>query len=370
MHNQRCSLRVPAARAAEHYPKVSVLNPRLNKFVSRFDRLKVDGFLVTNTANIRYLTRYNAEAAWLLVFPKQAYYLTDGRFTLEAKKGLNGVPVVESTQPFLDPIERLLRRHRAKTIGFDAKHISLATFQKVKNGLPKGTRLVACNGVVETLRQVKEKEEIAQIRKALKINLAMMHFVAKILRPGLTEQQVKYRLDDFVRAQRAGHSFDPIVASGPNSAYPHACTTDRRLRKGEPVMVDAGIDLNGYKSDLTRMFFLGKMTTYFRKVHEAVAAAQQQAIRKIHPQIPASVVDQEARNYLQEKGLARFFSHSLGHGVGLEVHEEPRISAKSKARLEPGMVFTVEPGVYLAGKFGVRIEDMVLVTEDGCEVLS
>jgi len=342
----------------------------LSNFTSQFDQHKLDGFLVTNTANVRYLTEYNAEAAWLLVLPKKTYYLTDGRFIFEARKGLKGVPVVEDVHPFGAAIAKILLQHRVKVLGFDESHMSVATFKRVKKNLPRGARLTACSGLVEQIRQIKEAQEVRQMRQAIKLNLAMMDYAGKLLRPGMTERQVENKLAEFVQRHNAGFSFDSIIASGPNSAFPHGRVTDRKLRKGDPVLIDAGIDLNGYKSDLTRMFFLGKMTHFFKSIYDNVAEAQDRAIAKIGPGVLAYAVDLAARNYLEEKGLARYFKHSLGHGVGLEIHENPRIAAKSGIKLAAGMVFTVEPGVYLDGKFGVRIEDMVLVTAKGCEVLS
>jgi len=346
------------------------VNKRLFHLINQFARFHIDAFLVTNTANVRYLTRYKAEAAWLLVTPRKAYYLTDGRFILEAQKGLRGIPVREARHPFLEPIERILQKDGVSVLGFDENAISVATFKKVRAGLSRAVRLKACNQFVEKFRQIKDREEILRIKAALKINLAMMNYAGSFLRPGITEQQVLRNLVGFVEKHKVGFAFDSIIASGPHSAFPHARVTDRRLRRGEPVLIDAGIDMNGYKSDLTRMFFLGKMTTSFQNIYEAVMSAQELAIQKIRPGIRAAEIDLAARNFLGKKGLARYFSHSLGHGVGLEVHEEPGISAKSVTVLRPGMIFTVEPGVYLADKFGVRVEDMALVTETGYEVLS
>lgn len=348
----------------------SAINKRLFQLAAQFDGLHIDAFLVTNSANVRYLTQYKAEAAWLLVTSRKAYYLTDARFSLEAKKGLRQTPVLEAPHPFLEPIRRVLQKEGAGVLGFDENAMSVATFKKVRAGLSHVVRLKACNQLIDKLRQIKDKEETLKIREALKINLAMMRYAGSILRPGMTEQQVLNKLAGFVEKHKAGFAFDSIIASGPHSACPHARVTDRRLRKGEPVLIDAGIDMNGYKSDLTRMFFLGKMTTSFRNIYQAVASAQELAFRKIRPGIKAAEVDLAARNFLEKKGLARYFSHSLGHGVGLEVHEEPRISSKSTTRLRPGMIFTVEPGVYLADRFGVRVEDMILVTDSGYEVLS
>ena len=174
----------------------------------------------------------------------------------------------------------------------------------------------------------------------------------------------------YVRSHHQRFSFSTIIASGVNSCFPHARITDRKLRRGDPVLVDMGIDVEGYKSDLTRMFFLGKIPHRVREVYDAVAQAKRCAIEKIRPGICAKEIDAQARNVLKQKKLDSFFNHSLGHGVGLEVHEAPGISPKSSAVIKEGMVFTVEPGVYLPGQFGIRIEDMILVTPRGAKVLS
>jgi len=220
------------------------------------------------------------------------------------------------------------------------------------------------------LREVKDRTEVRRIQEALKLNLQAFQYLKGVIHPGITEREVLLKLEKYVKERKAGFSFDPIIASGPNSCFPHARVTDRKIRNNEPVLVDMGIDLQGYKSDLTRMFFLGKIPQLVNDVNVAVKSAQIQAIQKIRAGVLASDVDYEARNYLEKHRLGKFFGHSLGHGVGLEIHEGPRISQKSMSVLKEGMVFTVEPAVYLPHQFGIRIEDMVLVTKKGCEVLS
>ena len=213
-------------------------------------------------------------------------------------------------------------------------------------------------------------KEPIKIKKALKLSLEAYDFLEGVIKPGISEKEVFEKLEIFVKNHGSGFSFPPIIASGPNSCYPHAKITDRKIRSDDLVLLDMGIDVQGYKSDLTRIFFLGKIPQLVREVYGIVQTAQRKAIGKIRPGIFAHEVDEESRNYLKNHRLDKFFGHSLRHGVGLEIHEGPTISQKSPSVLKENMVFTVEPAVYLPNKFGIRIEDMVLVTKQGCEVLS
>jgi len=191
-----------------------------------------------------------------------------------------------------------------------------------------------------------------------------------VIKPGVSEKEVFYRLEKHVRAKDCGFSFEPIIASGVNSCSPHAKITDRKIRNNESVLVDFGIDYKGYKSDLTRMFFLGRIPKLVKEIEGIVRHAQYISINIIKAGIKVSEPDKLVRNYFQEHKLLKYFGHSLGHGVGLDIHENPRLSYKNSTILKAGMVVTVEPGIYLPNKFGIRIEDMVLVTEKGCKVLS
>ncbi|MDP2653868.1 MAG: Xaa-Pro peptidase family protein [Candidatus Omnitrophota bacterium] len=346
------------------------MNARLQKFVAQFDRHELDACLVTSDVNISYLSRFSASESWLLVLPRKAYYITDFRYILEARQGLKGVTVVRYEKSMAAAVLDLARRHNIRRLGFDDRHLSLAQFKTLKSAVSPGVRLVSVRGIVEFLREIKEKEELALIRKALALNLEAYRFLKGVIRPGVTEKRVLESLERYVKARKAGFSFPPIIASGPNSCYPHARVTDRKVKNNEPVLVDMGMDIKGYKSDLTRMFFLGKIPPLIRKVNDFVAEAQARAIKAIRPGKKAGEIDETARNFLREKRLAKYFGHSLGHGVGAEIHEDPRVSPRSPVILKPGMVFTVEPAVYLPHQFGIRIEDMVLVTPGGCEILS
>jgi Xaa-Pro aminopeptidase len=345
---------------------------RIRKLISGFDKLKIDALLVTDDVNIRYLTRFPAHESWLLVCGRAAYFVTDFRYIVEARQGLKGtgVSVAQFEDSIVSSTLGLARKNKVRTLGVDERQLTVAQYRRIRSLVPSGMKMKAADGAVDSLRMIKEPEEVQAIREALKVNLEAYRVLEKAICPGRTERDLLAELEAFARRKKVGFSFPPIIASGPNSAMPHARVSARQLRSHEPLLIDCGIDRNGYKSDLTRMFFLGKMTPSYQKVLFSVGEAQQAAIKKIKPGVSAAEIDATARNCLKEHGLDRYFGHSLGHGVGLDIHEMPRISQKSGAILAENMVFTVEPGVYFPGRYGIRLEEMVLVTKTGCEVLS
>ena len=343
----------------------------ISKLTALFDRKDIDAFLVTQDVNIAYLTNFPASESWLLVGRRKSFYITDFRYLHEAKKGLpKEVTVVRYSKSMATALFQLARQHKMRRIGFDERHISLAGFKRLKIQCPQGVALAAVNNLVEGLRQIKQPKEIQSVRQALAIHAQALKYLKNYIKPGASERDLLRHLEDFVKSKKVGFSFAPIIASGPNSALPHAKVTDRKILKNDIVLVDMGIDVNGYKSDLTRMFFLGKIPPLITRANDSVKTAQLKAIAKIQPKARACKIDEEARNYLEKKRLGKYFGHSLGHGVGLEIHEDPRISQTSTAVVQENMIFTVEPAVYIPGQFGIRIEDMVLVTKQGCEVLS
>ncbi len=346
------------------------MNTGLRKFVGLLDQNHLPAYIVTHDPNIRYLTGFPASESWLLVTREESFYITDFRYIEEAKKGLSGVKVKRYGRSIGEAVFELLKERRIKTLGFDDRYVSLALFKRLKKQCPSSINLVARNDLVENLRETKTSSEISLIKKALKVHAGALKYIKSVIRPGISEKEILFKLENYVRQKNVGFSFSPIIAAGPNSALPHAKVTDRRIKSNDIVLVDTGIDVNGYKSDLTRMFFLGKIPHLFLEMQATVRVAQQKAIAKIRAGVAASSIDYEARNYLAKNNLAKYFGHSLGHGVGLEIHEAPRMSETSKAILKENMVVTVEPAVYFPNKFGIRIEDMVLVKNNGCEVLS
>ena len=297
--------------------------------------------------------------------------MTDFRYILGAQKGLpTGVEVVQNTKSFYETLKELTDRYKIKRLGFDSRYVSLAQFNCLKKRLNGPVSLMEANNLIEHFREVKDAGEIKLIRQALAVHQKALQLMKKTIKPGLTERDVFLTLDQFVKSRGVGYSFPPIIASGPNSCFPHARVTDRRIKNNELVLLDMGIDAKGYKSDLTRMFFLGRIATLVSRVNDAVYEAQQKAIKLIKPGVCIADIDRAARGFLEEKGFGKYFGHALGHGVGLEIHEAPRLSQTNKAVLREGMVITIEPAVYLPNKFGIRLEEMVLVTRKGCEVLS
>lgn len=348
------------------------MNSRLKKIYAELKQEKLDGLLLNSAANISYLTEYPSRDSYLLISGQGNIYITDSRYTEEAKINVGSLAAIKKINgSFFKTIALACGELGLKRVGFEERYLAFAEYKKIKAHLHKDAVLIPTHSLVERLRQVKDEGELKKIRQAVKITLKAFEFIRDFLAPGIKEIEVAAELGHFIRYNGASTSaFEIIVASGPNAAYPHHITSSRKLRNHEPVLIDMGVDFSDYKSDLTRTFFLGKITFLFRKVYDTVKEAQERAFRQIKPGAVVSKIDTAARQYITQKGYGRCFGHNLGHGVGLEVHETPSISAKENNTLESGMVFTIEPGIYLPGKFGVRIEDMVLVTQKGMEILS
>ncbi len=346
------------------------MNSKIKKVIGCFSEKRIDALLITRDVNIQYLMDFPASESWLLITPKKVFYITDSRYVLEAREGLKGVQVKQYTKSIYELMFQLAKQQGCKRIGFDARYFSLEQYEILKKRSCSDIKLIKANNMVEDLREIKTATEVEKIKYALKLHRQAHQYLKKIVRPGLSEKEILCKLERFVKSRGAGFSFDPIIASGPNSCYPHARVTDRKIKDNEPVLIDMGIDINGYKSDLTRMFFLGKMAQLVQDVNDFVFESQRRAIKKICEGVSASEIDRTARNFLGKNKLAKYFGHSLGHGVGLEIHENPRLSQKSTSILKEGMIITIEPGVYIPKKFGVRIEDMVLVKKQGYEILS
>ncbi len=347
------------------------MHTRVRKLLPKLKARNLGAFLVSSPYNISYLADYKCRDSWMLVTADGVFYFTDSRYTLEMRTNLKGIHVVAIRDSAVKTLAGVCRRLKIARLGFEERQVSYVQYSRLHEQLAPAVALEPVSGLVEALRSVKDRSEIARIRHATEITVKAYRFIKEILAPGMKEIEVAGELERFIRYQGAScASFDIIVASGPNSSFPHHLTSSRVMQPGEPVMIDMGVEYEGYKSDLTRVFFLGKLYTLGQKVYQAVLTAQKRAIAAIKPGVSVKTVDKAARDYLKAQGLGKFFLHSLGHGVGLEVHEAPGLTGLVDDRLLPGQVVTVEPAVYLPGKFGIRIEDLVLVTSQGCEVLS
>ena len=352
----------------------------LNKRQQAFQATNtLDAFLITSLTNVRYLCGFTGSSGALAVARQRWAFFTDGRYTEQAKAQVRNASVhIASGAPALLAVkwiaERVGRRKPAQ-IGFEADHLSFATEKRIASELRSylsrsGFRLVPTSNAVEGLRIKKDASEIKLIGNAVQLASGIFSNAIHAIRPALNENDIAAELEYLAR--RAGAekmSFDSIVASGPNSARPHARPTLRKIGRGF-VVLDYGVILGGYCSDMTRTVWVGRATGEARQIYSAVLEAQLAAIAAVTPGVEAQAADGAARNVLHKHKLDKYFTHSLGHGVGLEIHEAPRLAKGQTQKLKPGMVVTIEPGVYIPGKGGVRIEDMVLVTKTGCEVLT
>jgi Xaa-Pro aminopeptidase len=334
----------------------------------------VDGLLVTHLPDVLYLCGFTGSNAALVLTGKKAILFTDGRYTVQAKAEAVGTQVVIANKPPLSAACEWMVQAGVKQCGFDATQTTVAALESMRKAVPAKRRkgmFVATDPFVARLRQVKDADEIRRIRRAAKLGCELFDGMLGYLRPGLKEVEVAATLEHAARVAGAeAMSFDTIVASGERSALPHGHASAAKLPKRGFVTLDFGVVLDGYMSDMTRTVYLGPARSEERDVYDAVLEAQEAAVAVVAPGVTAGEVDEAARSVLRRAGLDKWFTHSTGHGVGLEIHEGPRLAAKQTQSLEPGMVITIEPGVYMPGRFGVRIEDMVLVTAKGREILT
>ena len=330
----------------------------------------LDAFIVSAAPNIRYLSGFTGGAGLLLISGGAPVLLTDPRYEIQASQQSDcRVRVVRG--PLIRALASIIRRRRLKKIGFEASRICFAVFESLRDALPLGAELEPTGGVVEQQRLVKSPREIELIRRSVEICSKAFSRAARRIRPGMREYELAAELDYQMRKCGAEKpAFQTIVASGSRSALPHAEPTAKILDNNELLLIDMGAQRQGYTSDMTRMVHLGRPSRKARQLHRAVLEAQLAALDAVKENATASSIDRAARRLLRAQGLDSLFAHSTGHGLGLEVHEPPRLGKGEKTRLKAGMVITVEPGVYMEEFGGVRIEDTVVVTKTGCEILT
>ncbi len=350
-------------------------NARLAKLRSKLAEQGLDALILTSPENQFYLSGFSALEyldATMLVSPDQAWISTDSRYYEDVRQRARDFRLVESGYDRNKVLGEFGNAVKPKVVAFEAAHLTVSTLKDWnKAARQAGFKLKPTGGMVEELRAVKDADELAKIKRAAELtDAAFKHFVANV-RPGMTEKQGAWLIESYMREHGADRvAFDLIVAAGPNSALPHAVPGDRKMERCEPVIVDIGSRVDHYNSDMTRTVILGEADEQFKKVYELVLKAQSTAERKIRAGIKGKRADAFARNVIDKAGQGEHFGHGLGHGVGLEVHEAPRASRLSKDLYAPNMTLTIEPGVYLPGWGGVRIEDLVVIHEDGVEVLS
>ena len=356
-----------AAKSAQQTLDRSGPATRLGRLRSSFSTLGADALLVSHLPNIRYLCGFSGSAGLLLVEASAATLFTDSRYTFQAKEEVSGARVQITKHGLLAAVSGTLRGRRVRLrVGFPAGSVTVAQKEALVAAAGSRVRWVSDGSLVEKLRAVKDAGELAKMSEAARLISKVFRRTLGSIKPGITELELAAKIEYGIKHLGGeGSSFETIVASGPRSAWAHARPTSKPLRKRELVVLDQGAILCGYCSDMTRTVFVGRATPRVRGLYEAVLDAQQAAKAVIRPGITAGDVDRAARQVLKRSNLARYFTHSTGHGLGLEVHEMPRIGRGDRTILQEGMVLTVEPGVYLEGLGGIRIEDDVVVTARG-----
>lgn len=334
-------------------------------------RAGVGGLLTSHLPNVRYLCGFTGSTGVLALSAMESAFVSDARYGEQAKQEVVADELAVTPKP-LEHAARWLER-RGKPLGLDYAHLTVHGLESVRKGLKSKPRfrLKDASGMVEALREIKDAEEIARMRDAVRLASAVFDIAVKYIHEGIPEITIAAEIEYEARKRGAeGMSFETIVAGGDRSALPHGRASRQALPAHGFVVLDFGVILSGYCSDMTRTVCVGKPSGEERRWYESVRDAQEAAIAAVWPGKSAHQVDAAARNVLKKAGFGRFFKHSTGHGVGLEIHERPRIARGCSERLRPGMVVTIEPGAYIPGKGGVRIEDMVVVNETGCEILT
>lgn len=337
-----------------------------------FSAVGADAFLVSHLPNIRYLCGFTGSAALLLVEQSSATLFTDSRYTFQAQEEVSNAQLKIARAGLLLAAGETLRQRRGRVrAAYNPSQVTVGQLSAIKRAAGDRVRWVAGGNAVEKLRAVKDPDELAIMRDAAVLISAVVEEALPSIKPGVTELEVAAELEYAMKRKGAsGASFETIVAAGPHSAWAHARPSSNRLRKSQLVVLDQGAILHGYCSDMTRTVFLGRAPSNVRRMYRAVLAAQEAAKAAIRPGVSGESVDAAARRVLKRERLVRYFTHSTGHGLGMEVHEMPRLGRGEKTILEEGMVITVEPGVYVEGLGGIRIEDDVVVTAKGCEDLT
>jgi len=349
-----------------------VITNRIKAIRHQLKSKKINCLIVTNPANVTYTTGFMGADSWAAITKRQTYLLTDSRYTEQAQKECMGCGIIEraNSEPLAKCAANLV--HKLKSVSAHGgvaveKSTTLADFEVLKKNVK--AKLKTEVGIIESLRSSKDSSEIAAIRTAASIAAKALKQILHHVKPGITENELAGMLDFQIRKLGATNSFDTIVAFGPNASRPHHQPSKKRLKKNDTILIDFGAKYKGYCCDITRCFAVGRPTAFYKKVYDVVEQAQAAAIKIVKAGVGILRVDAAAREVIRKNDLP-VYGHGTGHGLGLEIHELPYVKAERKDRLKAGEVITIEPGVYIPGKLGVRIEDDILVSETGCKILT
>lgn len=347
------------------------ITDRLRKLRQKLLEKELEAILISQPENCRYLSGFTGSTGFLLITQDTATVATDFIYFEQAKAEVAGLEVVR-IRSMAEGLAELMRGQGTRKLGFEADNLVFSRHNRLSQQAAElQIKLIPTEGLVESLRAVKEEEELACLMRAAEMADKALEYIAQEIRPGMSEKEAAWEIEKFLREKGSeAVSFEIIVASGPNGALPHAKPTERRLSLGEPIVVDLGARVGGYCSDLSRTLCLGPRSGTFAEVYDLVLQAQLSALDNLEVGMLAEQADNLARKVIQEGGYGEAFGHGLGHGVGLAVHEQPRLGPNSTDVIQEGMVFTVEPGIYLAGWGGVRIEDTVMLKNGRAKVLT
>jgi len=346
-----------------------IFTQRQNNLKNKLAEMGVDGILLTNLTSIRYLCGFSGSAASCLITTDGSYFISDGRYDVQSKNQVKGLERFIDFGTHLSIIEKNNLIQNGLKLGFEGDHTSVSQFKAMQDVF-SNVNWESTSMLMENLQAIKDQSELDAIRTAVEITDAIYEEIIPMLKVGTTEKDVAIQLVTRYRQESDGEAYSPIVAGGPNSALPHAVPGDRPFEKGDFIVIDAAAKFSGYHADMTRTPVVGEATDKHREIYNTVKDAQQAGCDTAKAGMTCKEVDNVTRDYITEKGYGEYFNHGTGHGLGLEIHTEPRMSQLSTQTLETNNVVTIEPGIYLEGWGGVRIEDDVIIHEEGCEVLN
>ena len=342
---------------------------RVEKLRKKMQEENLDSFLITSPYNLRYLTNFTGTTGLAVITLEKAFFITDFRYTEQAAAQAQGFEIIKNVGPIFEEVADLVQKEGLRELGFEETTVSFLEYSVLEEIID--AQLIPISGMIEELREIKDEEEIAIIEKACSIaDLAYDH-ILKMIQPGMTEIEVANQLDFYMRSLGAsGVSFETIVASGLRSAMPHGVASKKIIEQGDLITIDFGCYYEGYVSDMTRTFAIGDPGEQLKEIYQIVLEAQLAVLEVAEPGVTGKQLDAVARDYITKHGYGEAFGHSTGHGIGLEIHEGPNVSVRAEKQFVPGNIITDEPGIYLPGIGGVRIEDDLLITSDGNRVLT
>ena len=348
----------------------NIFQNRLNKLHEYISIKNYDGMYITNSTNIRYLTGFTGSAGLLLVLDQSAYFFTDGRYIQQSKEQVQNAKITIISNSYFDELKNHNLLSSKMNIGFESEHMSFSYYETLISNFPK-INWISTNSIVENLAAIKDNEEIQSLKTAIEITDEVFTKIIPEIKQGVTEKYISTKISYLFKMNGAeGDSYESIIAGGPRSALPHARPTDRKFEKGDFIVMDFGALYNGYHADMTRTLVVGKPTNKHTEIYNIVLESQLNGIKTARSGIPCSKVDNACRSIIQDNGYGDMFTHSTGHGIGLEVHTLPRVHKNNHELLKQNQVITIEPGIYIPDWGGVRIEDDCLILDSSCQPLN